>query len=638
MGGEKWVVKSLSDEALQLVLDLHNYEVMNSRFPGNIKDMWLTSFHKKGLHTQLANWRGITISNFLANSPMTWLNNCLIKYASEKAILPDTQVAAQPGVQTRDIMGFLAGVKCWAKRHGETVYAVKRDQMKGFDYLSPQGFYDAIVAYGLPLSIIELDKAAQTETKCFIRTAYGYTDGLTVSGVTKQGGPLSPLKSTLTTSLGHRYLDDLTKTDPDSLVITTKLHKTGDPHREEDNLRLTVAMVEATDDSYLLSRTLEGLRRETLEMERFQYAYGWLTSWQKTSAYVLNPKTEHPPRIKMPSVTLAEGQDYRTITEHEIPLIQDELDFLRTSVDDPKSRFHELKDFIEAFQFPYSINRLPLTLVRKIVAQKVVSACRAKMYLQPLKPQDANALDRAIITKVHALVGFPYAPSTEIATLPVEARGFGFPSLARINAGMAVDGLLRDLNHHIPAYRTMARITLAEWTCEKHNCVDPLGESGMRSDFSRQFKQIPSTWLIAHATMRRMEPPLLVRKTDQSALALGDVSLSHVLNVVSHRIPQMEVKKKISGPSMKSLRTRGIKKLNDVGEWVRSAAGEVTMRFKSRSFERAQWSKAAEQNWFKLGEILGNITLDQLTDGDAELLIPRSTRRQKAERGPRMDP
>jgi hypothetical protein len=99
---EKWTVKSLSDRALSLVLDLHNYEVMNSCFPGTIKDLWLTTVFKKGLRTDLRNWRGLAFSNFLANSPMTWLNQCLIRYSAEKRILPDTQVAAQPGVQTRD--------------------------------------------------------------------------------------------------------------------------------------------------------------------------------------------------------------------------------------------------------------------------------------------------------------------------------------------------------------------------------------------------------------------------------------------------------------------------------------------------------------------------------------------------------
>jgi hypothetical protein len=60
-------------------------------------------------------------------------------------------------------MSYLASIKCWTNRHKETVFAIKRDQMKGFDYLSPEGFYDAIHAYGLSETIIDLDWAAQNQ-------------------------------------------------------------------------------------------------------------------------------------------------------------------------------------------------------------------------------------------------------------------------------------------------------------------------------------------------------------------------------------------------------------------------------------------------------------------------------------------
>lgn len=83
-GWEKWTIKSLSDSMLSLVLDLHNYQVLNSHFPGNIKDMWLTMFHKCGLWTDLQNWRGLLLSNFLTNLPMAWLNISLMHYSAEK--------------------------------------------------------------------------------------------------------------------------------------------------------------------------------------------------------------------------------------------------------------------------------------------------------------------------------------------------------------------------------------------------------------------------------------------------------------------------------------------------------------------------------------------------------------------------
>jgi hypothetical protein len=69
-------------------------------------------------------------------------------------------------------------------------------------------------AYGLPEQLIQLDISAQTDVPYSFKTAHGLTDPLIISGVTKQGGPLSPLKSTLTTSLGHHWLNDLALSEP----------------------------------------------------------------------------------------------------------------------------------------------------------------------------------------------------------------------------------------------------------------------------------------------------------------------------------------------------------------------------------------------------------------------------------------
>jgi hypothetical protein len=78
----KWLIKNLSDNTLSLVMDLLNFIVMHSYFPGNVKDMWLTMFHKRDIRTNLTNWRRLMISNFIANAPMTWLNYLLVPYAA----------------------------------------------------------------------------------------------------------------------------------------------------------------------------------------------------------------------------------------------------------------------------------------------------------------------------------------------------------------------------------------------------------------------------------------------------------------------------------------------------------------------------------------------------------------------------
>jgi len=246
--------------------------------------------------------------------------------------------------------------------------------MKGFDYLAPEGFHDAVWSYGLPESIIDIDKATHKEMKCFIRTAYRVTIPIIVSDVNKQGGPLSLIKSTFTTSLGHYYLNDLLTNDPDVLIISSSARKRKDPHLKDDGDCLVVAMVEATNDSFLFSKSLSSLRRNTLAMEWFQFAYGWMTQWSKSMACLLSATGDQLSTISLPLVTVERGANPLTITEQEVPLIRNELEFLGAKVDDPTTCFEELKSFIETFQFP---GRLPLTLICKIVVQNIVSKCCA---------------------------------------------------------------------------------------------------------------------------------------------------------------------------------------------------------------------------------------------------------------------
>ncbi|KAJ7368522.1 hypothetical protein DFH08DRAFT_947426 [Mycena albidolilacea] len=122
-------------------------------------------------------------------------------------------------------------ISCWAKQHKVT------------------GMYDAVSAYRLPSAIIDLDRATQTNTKCHIRTAYGITEPILMSGLTKQGGSLSSVKLTLIMGLGHHYLNNLLANDPDTLIISTANSSKGDPHLADDHLSSKVVMVEATNNS-----------------------------------------------------------------------------------------------------------------------------------------------------------------------------------------------------------------------------------------------------------------------------------------------------------------------------------------------------------------------------------------------------
>ncbi|KAJ7602521.1 hypothetical protein B0H17DRAFT_1222767 [Mycena rosella] len=193
--------------------------------------------------------------------------------------------------------------------------------MKGFDYLALQGMYNAVQAYSLPSTISNLDRAVQTDTRCFIRTAYSSTEPIVITGVTKQGGSLSLVKSTLTTSLGHHYLNDLMASDPNALIITSANAYKADPHLPNDHLETRIVMTEATGDLYILARTLLSLRRSALMMEWFQFAYGWVTQWLKSAAYVLELPSDPPDYVEFDFITNVTGVNPLTISVHKIRLI-----------------------------------------------------------------------------------------------------------------------------------------------------------------------------------------------------------------------------------------------------------------------------------------------------------------------------
>src|SRR5882762_91102 len=219
--------------------------------------------------------------------------------------------------------------------------------------------------------------------------------------------------------------------------------------------------------------------------------YGWLTQWTKTKVYILYPNGDPPTTVTMLSITVAEGVYPWTISQHEVLLKAGELEFLHAKVDDPGWRYQGLKDFVETYKFPKLTMRTPITLLHKITAQCIIARCHALISIQPIKNSDALLLDKQIAGKIHTALGFPYHGKTEILTLPIEHHGMDFPSVARINMGMVVEGIACDLNHHIPAYQQITHITLADWTCGINNCMGLLDGRGLKRNFSQYYKRIP---------------------------------------------------------------------------------------------------------------------------------------------------
>jgi hypothetical protein len=165
-----------------------------------------------------------------------------------------------------------------------------------------------------------------------------------------------------------------------------------------------------------------------------------------------------------------------------------------------------------------------------------------------------------IASKIHHITGFPYSHNTDILMLPVDLHGLDYPSLAHINAGIATAGLWHDLNHHVPAYCNMARLTPADWTCTINHCVYPLDGKGLLRDFTGQYQKIPVAWIIAHKVLTTLEPKMALRATNGSHVLRSEVSLSHVLNIA-----KAHGKLAPDRRAVKTLSSCGIALLADIG-------------------------------------------------------------------------
>ena len=127
---------------------------------------------------------------------------------------------------------------------------------------------------------------------------------------------------------------------------------------------------------------------------------------------------------------------------------------------------------------------------------------------------------------------------------------------------------MRDLNHHVGAFRNVARITYAEWMCRYNSCGQVIDGTGLSKDFSHRYGQIPATWLVAHKVMSTLSPKLSLRRTDVSYIMSGEVSIAHITNISKSRGIET-----LDGNNVNCLTRKGITTLQHLGQWKRSGSG-----------------------------------------------------------------
>ena len=245
-----------------------------------------------------------------------------------------------------------------------------------------------------------------------------------------------------------------------------------------------------------------------------------------------------------------------SIIQCPVRVVTDHVEFLRVHVNDPTRQALVIDNILHDFTFPLLHTHSPLPLLRRIVSQMLVSRIRPRLAFQPLHPSDADRLQHYLASQVHDYLRFPFQFNSDLLSLPLPLGGFDFPSLSRLNSMVAVSGLVRDLNHHVPLFRQLALITWADWTCLLNSCRDPLQSPSSSRSFSRAARSLPWAWIIAHDALRKLNVSIL--HTDQSYLLQANISIRHAAKLSPSPLPPRTVS---------HLASAGFQLLSDLGHW-----------------------------------------------------------------------
>lgn len=552
-GIEKWMLTHGPESLLEQVLDICNYAIEHNSFPDELKGNYLTPLYKKGDPSLPTNYRGIVFANCIHSVLAAWLARCLQQMAWSLQLLPPTQIATQKGVRASDLTAFLSMVHRLARSTGRTVFAIKRDHTKGFDFLDPAGFEDVVRAYGLPPQLVEFERARAAHVSLMVKTQDGFADAFHTDGQLKQGDSASPIKYTLTMSLLHHWLMDEQHLIPRLVTVNHDAR-----HVPADAAELILLSVEAMDDSILFADSVDALRDLVLMAERFQAPYGIQTAWgdsSKTSCFVFG---RTPAALRgQASIPLDLQGSVRFV-----PLLPKAV-LLRTTIDDPAASKARIAARIADFPMP-SLPGLPPAVLRKALWGVLIPSIRALLQLQPVRAKDARDLDDMITRKWCAALNVP-STTTPLLFLPLDRHGFDLPSVERLNDEVAVESLVRMLNHHLRPFSTAAAMVLANWSCNAHHkCNNPLHSLAAESTYpassadprvptSPSDGAVPRSWLVARDALRRSG--LVILETDQSPHLRGTTSATHLLRKAEALNPGLQFQDELRhmGKAVKTL-------------------------------------------------------------------------------------
>ena len=197
---------------------------------------------KNGPQDDPNNYRGISLLSSLGKLFYSVLNNRLLNYCREKAILSPSQLGFLPGNRTTDAHLILYNLICkYCHRNNMKIYGCFVDFSKAFDSLPRDILFKKLISYGISGRFFNALKSLYSNDKSCIKIEGKISNAFLINQGVRQGCPLSPL-------LFNIFLADLSiKLDGENKVSLDNNH--------DINCLLWA------DDLLLLSDTEDGLNK-----------------------------------------------------------------------------------------------------------------------------------------------------------------------------------------------------------------------------------------------------------------------------------------------------------------------------------------------------------------------------------------
>src|ERR1700683_1116639 len=110
------------------------------------------------------------------------------------------------------------------------------------------------------------------------------------------------------------------------------------------------------------------------------------------------------------------------------------------------------------------------------------------------------------------------------------------------------------------------------------------------------YRKIPASWIFAQKGMSKLNPKLSLRLMDPSHIIQGDVSITHALNLCQAHGNEVP-----NGHALRSIMSKGLMKLSDVGLWHKNSNGCLNFISYSQPAPRERWTAIGKDNWRKGG-------------------------------------